>query len=129
MNLLRTKMNLLNKSQVKDGISTVSLLEKFGMLSVNQLNVQVKLLEMWKLKNIADYPLKIAKHTIEENKCTTRASAQGKLIEIGRSNTTKNTLTSDATRIWNMAPRDIIDSITVCQAKERIKTYAKTLPV
>ena len=122
-------LRLLNKSQLKDRISTVSMLEKFGILSVNQLNAQVKLLEMWKSQNIADYPLKVRKQEIEENKCTTRASAQGKLIEIGRSTTTKNSSTSDAIRIWNMAPKDIKDSLTVYQAKERIKAYAKTLPV
>ena len=122
-------LRLLNKSQVKDRISTVSMLEKFGILSVNQLNAQVKLLEMWKSQNIADYPLKVEKQEIKENKRTTRASAQGKLIEIGRSTTTKSSSTSDAIRIWNMAPKDIIDSLTVSQAKERIKAYAKTLPV
>ena len=87
------------------------------------------MLEIWKSQNIADYPLKIEKQTIKENKCTTRVSAQGKLIEIGRSTTTKNSSTSNAIRIWNMAPKDIKDSLTVYQAKERIKGYAKTLPV
>ena len=37
----------LNGSSFKDMISTESLLTKYGMLSVNQLNAQVKLLEMW----------------------------------------------------------------------------------
>ena len=82
-------LRLLNKTQVKDGISTVSMLEKFGMLSVNQLNVQVKLMEVWKSQKITNYPLKIAKQTIDENICTTRASAQGRLIEIGKITTTK----------------------------------------
>ena len=74
-------------------------------------------------------PPENSKETIEENKCTTRASAQGKLIEIGKSTTTTNTSTSDAIRIWNMAPRDITESTTVWQAKEKIKAYAKSLPV
>ena len=42
--LLRT----LNGTRVKDKISTRSLLNKFNMLAVNQLNAQIKLLEMWK---------------------------------------------------------------------------------
>ena len=96
---------------------------------MNQLNVQVKLLEVWKSQKITNYPLKIAKQTIDENICTTRASAQGRLIEIGKTTTTKNTLTSDAIRIWNMAPKDITESTSVWQAKEKIKAYAKSLPI
>ena len=69
-------LRLLNKSQLKDRIYTVSMLEKFGILSVNQLNAQVKLLEMWKSQNITDYPLKVGKQETKENKCKTRASAQ-----------------------------------------------------
>ena len=34
---------------------TVSLLAKFDMLAVNQLNAQIKLLEMWKSKNVDTY--------------------------------------------------------------------------
>ena len=122
-------LRLLNKSQVKDRISTASLLKKFGMLSVNQLNAQVKLLEMWKSQNIVDYPLKVGRQEKIENTCTTRASTQGRLIELGRSTTAKGSSTGDAIRIWNMAPKDIKDSRTVYQVKERIKAYAKTLPV
>ncbi len=40
-------MRSLNGSKVKDMISTSSLLTKFGMLSLNQLNAQVKLVEIW----------------------------------------------------------------------------------
>ena len=122
-------LRLLNKSQVKDRISTTSLLKKFGMLSVNQLNAQVKLLEMWKSQNIADYPLKVGRQEKNENTCTTRASTQRKLIELGRSTTAKGSSTGDAIRIWNMAPKDIKDSRTVYHVKERFKAYAKTLPV
>ena len=122
-------LRLLNKTQVKDGVSTASMLKKFEMLSVNQLNVQVKLMEVWKSQKIKDYPLKIAKQSIEENICTTRASTQGKLIGIGKTTTTQNTSTSDAIRIWNMAPKEITECISVWQAKEKIKAYAKSLPI
>ena len=54
-NLLRS----LNGTKVKDMISIDSLLEKFGVLSVNQLNAQVKLAEIWKALHVDDYPLKI----------------------------------------------------------------------
>ena len=50
-------MRSLNGTKVKDKISIISLLTKFGMLSVNQLNAQVKLVEMWKAINVDDYKL------------------------------------------------------------------------
>ena len=53
--LLRT----LNGTKVKDMISTASLLDKFGILSVNQFNAQIKLLEIWKSLNVEKYPLTI----------------------------------------------------------------------
>ena len=56
-NLLR----LLNKTGRKDKVSIKSMLDRFQMSSVNQLNAQIKLLEIWKLVNVPDYPLKLKK--------------------------------------------------------------------
>ena len=44
---------MLNGTKIKDCISTESLLSKFGILSTNQLNAQVKLLETWKAESIS----------------------------------------------------------------------------
>ena len=52
-------LRLVNGTTLKDRVSTASLLQKFNMLSVNQLNAQVKLLEIWKALNVKEYPLKI----------------------------------------------------------------------
>ena len=41
----------LNGSKIKDLVSISSLLEKCNVLSVNQTNVQIKLLEIWKALN------------------------------------------------------------------------------
>ena len=41
----------LNGTTIRDRVSTVSLLKKFGVLSVNQLNAQAKLLEIWKAQH------------------------------------------------------------------------------
>ena len=54
-NLLRT----LNCSKIKDMVSISSMLTKFNMQSVNQLNAGVKLLEIWKAINVDNYPLQI----------------------------------------------------------------------
>ena len=36
------------------------------MVSVNQLNAQIKLLEMWKTVHIEEYPLKLQQQEIRE---------------------------------------------------------------
>ena len=54
-NLMRT----LNGSKNSDKISIKSMLEKFGMLSVNQINASIKLMEIWKALNDDQHPLKV----------------------------------------------------------------------
>ena len=44
------------------------MLEKFKAVSVNQLNAQIKLLEIWTSLNIVDYPLKIQKQAPNQGK-------------------------------------------------------------
>ena len=119
----------LNGTKVKDKISTVHLLNKFGMLPVNQLNDQVKLLEIWKALNVADYPLKITQQQVPVNGISTRAAQKGRPIEIGKSTLTQNSSTSDAIRIWNQAPNKITGAQSLYQAKREIKIYVQTLPV
>ena len=65
-------------------VSTKSLLEKSNLLSVNQTNAQIKLLEMWKATTIQDYPIEVKKTKYDENSTTTRACTNGKLIEPGK---------------------------------------------
>ena len=99
--LLRT----LNGTRVKDKISTMSLLKKFNVLAVNQLNAQMKLLEMWKAINVDKYPLQLKQ---QNSGATTRA---------------------DAVRVWNLAPDQIKDCKSIGQAKKAIKTFVEKLPV
>ena len=123
--LLRT----LNGTKIKVKISTKSLLEKFGMLSINQLNAQVKLLEIWKATNVDNYPLKIQQQSAHQLGVITRASQRGRPIEVGKSNLTKSTCVSDAVRIWNMAPENVTGAKSLYQAKNAIKAFVKSLPI
>ena len=54
------------------------------MLSVNQLATQIKLTEMWKVQNFADYPLRFKQQEAMENKRTTSRATHRKLVETGR---------------------------------------------
>ena len=119
----------LNNTKIKDKISTKSILGKFNMLSVNQLNAQVKLLEMWKALNLVDYPLKIKQQTVTESGVSTRASHKGRPINIGKSNTTKNSSISDSIRVWNLSPITVTDSKNIYLAKKAIKSFARSLPI
>ena len=124
-NLLR----LLNGSKLSDKVSIESMLNKFGVLSVNQLNAQIKLLEIWKSLNISSYPLKIKKKNTVENRLNTRAYISKRPVEIGLREITRNTSISDAIRIWNRAPMSVTTCQTVYQAKKEIKLFVRSLPI
>ena len=69
-------LRLLNGSKIKDRVSIKSLLNKFNVMSVNQLNAQIKLLELWKALNIKDYPLKIE----QQSRCIHQSCCQGAAV-------------------------------------------------
>ena len=86
-------------------------------------------MEVWKSLNVDKYPLKIQHQTVKDQGVTTRASTKERPIEIGNSNRIKNTSTSDAVRIWNLAPTTVTDCKTLYQVKNAIKVYIKQLPM
>ena len=58
-------LRVLTSTKISDKVSIKSMLKKLNMLSVNQINAQIKLIEMWKSTNIPNYPIK----TEQVNKC------------------------------------------------------------
>ena len=123
--LLRT----LNGTKVKDMISTKSLLDKFGMMAVNQINAQIKLLVIWKSLNVLNYPLVIKQQSTDHTGIVTRADRHNRPVEIGKTSLMHKTCISDAIRLWNLAPEKIKNSLTVYSAKKEIKLFVKSLPV
>jgi hypothetical protein len=79
-NLLRT----LNGTKIKDMVSISTLLEKFNLLSANQLNASVKLLEIWKALNVHNYPLSVARQEENINGMSTRGDMACRPKEIGK---------------------------------------------
>ena len=122
-------LRYLNNSKVSDKISTKSILEKFNFMSVNQLNASIKLCDIWKAVNVENYPTKVNKITPRNNASLTRASANGKLKECGKTALSQATLINDATKAWNRAPKEVLDSKSYNIAKVNIKMFAKTLPI
>ena len=100
-------LRALNGSKVSDKISTISMLKKFKMLSVNQINAQIKLCEMWKSVHIVNYPIKTCMLQRSETSMNTRAVGSGALVEVRQSAMSQRTFLNDATHIWNLAPLEI----------------------
>ena len=122
-------MRYLAGCQLKDKVSIRSLLDKLNMVSVNQLNAQIKLLEMWKSLHVEDYPLELKQQETREGMAMTRAAKKGQPCDLGRTQLTHSTCISDAIKMWNAAPCEIKESKSLYQAKREIKKFAKTLPV
>ena len=52
-------LRAINNSKIKDQVSVTSMLNKFNLLSVNQLAAQIKLTEVWKSVNVKDYAISL----------------------------------------------------------------------
>ena len=63
-------MQIWGRVRTSERKSTVHVLSKLDMLSVNQIAAQIKLTEMWKVVKSL-YPLKVQMKEINENWTTT----------------------------------------------------------
>ena len=109
---------LLNNTRLKDKIRTKSIMMDLNMLSVNQINAQVKLLEMWKSTNDGTYPIQCTKQASTLGSRSTRAITRGDLVLTGHSVKTQSTFTYDAAKLWNKAPNNIKNCKTLFSAKK-----------
>ena len=89
-------LRALNGTKTKDKVSIKSMLEKFNLMSVNQINAQIKLLEIWKSQKLKDYPLEVRQQTPKIDETSTRACTKGRLCELGKTSVVQNTCISDA---------------------------------
>ena len=102
------------------------------MLSVNQINAQIKLTETWKALNSEAnehnliQSMKLVKPTGARS---SRAMSNGNLKETGVSTLAKSTFINDSTRLWNRAPNVIKNCTSLYSAKKEIKKFVKTLPI
>ena len=128
--LMHNKMTrFLNRSHIKDKISTKIILNNLNLLSVNQMNAQIKLTEGWKISNVENYPTKWALKTTAEDERSTRATSANKIPEVAKSKATQSAYNNDAKKLWNMAPKSIKESTSIHMAKKAIKTFVKSLPI
>ena len=122
-------LRVLNNSRISDKISTKSMLTKFNLLSVNQMNAQIKLTEIWKSVNILNYPIKTLVIQRGSEAVSTRAMTAGVLEEVKITNSSEKTFLNDAIHIWNRSSVAIKDCVSISSAKKAIKAFVVTLPV
>ena len=95
-------VRFLNKSTIKDKVNTGFMLTKFKMASINQLNAQIKLTEMWKTLNLDSHKnktisdLKVEFRTGDRE---LRSAFKGNLIETGATQKALKTFINDSTRV------------------------------
>ena len=99
------------------------------MLSVNQMNAQIKLTEAWKISNIPNYPTKWELKTTQEDERTTRATNCSIIPETAKTTVSQATYDNDAKKLWNRAPHNIKHSKSLNISKKAIKDYVKSLPI
>ena len=102
----------LNNAKISDRKTTKSLLANLNMLSVNQLNGQIKLSVIWKAVHLENYPVKVSGYELTKKDRISRSIVSGKLKDYGKSELVKSSFKSDGIRLWNNCP----DKITKCNS-------------
>ena len=112
-----------------DKIKTKKIFKETNLLSVNQINAQIKLTEVWKSIHTDSYPTKWTNRTDVIKRPGLKASNKPDLITTGTSNIQAQTFFNDAAKVWNDAPKILKECATLVSAKKQIKIYIRTLPI
>ena len=99
-----------------------------NLLSVNQMNAQAKLLDIWKAIHVSGNPLKVEIRTRPCDAAITLSNNMPFLKEVGISASCNQTVIDDASHIWDKAPECIKMCMSVYMAKKAIKSFIKTFP-
>ena len=119
----------LNGTNLTDKIKNEEIYKKLKIPTVNQINAQIKLLEVWKSLHSETYPTKWATRNDLTTERRTRAADQNQLhVEIGGS-ILNSTFKTDAAHVWNQAPECIKNCTTLYTVKKCIKKFIMTLPI
>ena len=96
------------------------MLQKHNILSVNQLNAQSKLNNIWKATHLDNYPTKVTTLNSLVNSAITRAKANDNLVEFGQTTIMQSIFINDATIAWNLVPSSIKSEENQSKAKKRL---------
>ena len=102
------------------------MLNELGWLSVNQLNAEVRLLEVWKSLN-EDYCLSDM-FTKVESKTRGTGKNSVRVPKVVLSRLRDNSFKYPSCKLWNTAPIEVTTAPTLAKAKNEIRKFVKSLP-
>ena len=107
------------------------MLEKFNLLSVNQLACQIKLKEVWKSLNCENYPIKLEIYNpaLKNASHSLRQKDNRVFKDTCKLQKSKMSFNLDVAKLWNAAPLTVRNSKTSYEAKKLITAFVKTLPL
>ena len=131
LQITQNKMaRFLNNTKISDKISNKEIYHKQNLLSVNQLNGQIKLTEVWKSINKTNYPIKWEIKSIPtDGSRVTRSSNNVTLKENKHSCYTSTSFLNDAAKLWNLTPLSLRECKSIYSAKKQIRTFVTSLPL
>ena len=122
-------LRMLDRVSLKEHVTSLSLLKKYNLPSVNQLAAQIKLVECWKIENIEHYPLKLEPNN--PNRVDTDRIIRTSSIKIwkddAKSVAAKLSFSRDSARLWNSATDAIKKAPSLSIVKTEIKNYCNML--
>ena len=120
---------LLHNSTIKDKIPTKNIANDLNMLSVNQINAQVKLAEIWKFLNVDNYPQIGSLKTTNDAQRASRSITKDDLIIKGKTELRQSSFINDAAKIWNDAPISVKQCKSLSGAKREIRKLVLTFHI
>ena len=118
-------LRVITGTNLSQRLPTAKLLEMTGMLSINQLAAEMRLLETWKALNIEGSPLAGLFCRVSAAAMETRASAREDLVEYGPSKSFRNL----SSRLWNRAGQSVREAKTLYRARKVVRDFVKTIPI
>ena len=112
-----------------DHISTRDIFNETKLLSVNQINAQIKITEVWKSQNITNYPTIWTKRNKVIKRPGLKSTNKPELMISGKSYLRSQTFYNDAAKVWNDVPVEIKKCKTLISAKKNIRKFVVTLPI
>ena len=124
-------MSNLNGTNLLDRIHTEDVFKNTNLLSINQINAQIKLTEVWKSLNFSNYLTQWDKVLNDEVVSTRNLRSANKsfLKTFGRFKIAESTFINDAAKTWNEAAMELKNFKSLYSVKKEIKKYIKTLPL
>ena len=119
---------MLEGISLKDHVTSISLLKKYNLPSVNQLSGEIKLTEAWKSIHVPNYPFKIVPNNtfVSNSDRSLRTNSIRIWKDTANSKAGINSFCMDTAKLWNNCPVEIKNATSIGIAKSAIKKFTRT---